>query len=89
MAHLNISNDSIVNGYYLDSNMTSYDSMFVHHKSINQLFDWLEYLTTINPDRIDIVYDSTYGYPKYIFVDKNFNIADEEMGYFTELILVE
>ncbi|WP_207420767.1 DUF6174 domain-containing protein [Desertivirga brevis] len=52
-----------------------------HFKTIDQLFKFIEESLKKNPARADITYDSTYGYPKSIYIDFDERMADEEMGY--------
>ena len=56
------------------------------YKTVDQLFDIAK---SINPDsvaRFSIDFDLKYGYPKWLYVDPNSQMADEEYGYQTEFI---
>ncbi len=46
--------------------------------SIDSLFDWLKRTQAAAPYRLEVTYDSTYGFPTSIFVDRNQNVADDE-----------
>lgn len=52
-----------------------------YFKTVDQLFQFIEESLKKNPARADITYDSTYGYPKSIYIDFDERMADEEMGY--------
>lgn len=56
------------------------------YKTIDQLFDWIDDVQRTEPDILNVIYDSTMGYPTFIFVDPDMGIVDEEIGYHTELI---
>jgi hypothetical protein len=51
------------------------------HKTVDELFDWIEEAKATNPVRLDIDYDSRYGYPMRIVYDQSEFIVDEELTY--------
>lgn len=50
-------------------------------KSINDLFDLVQNAYDNNAERVDVSYDTMYGYPTSIYIDRSSQIADEEAGY--------
>ena len=49
--------------------------------TIDELFSFVESGIDGNPYRKTIEYNSTYGYPQYVFFDYSKTMADEEIGY--------
>ena len=49
--------------------------------SINDLFNEIEKASNQNVVLLETTYDSYYGFPTYIYIDRDERIADEEMGY--------
>ena len=49
--------------------------------SINDLFNEIEKASNQNVALLETTYDSYYGFPTYIYIDRDERIADEEMGY--------
>ncbi len=88
-AILNIANDSILSGFYADNNEEINESFIVNHKSVTELFDWLDHLATISPHKLEVDYDSLTGYPTRIYVDKVETMVDEEIAIVTKLLIPE
>ena len=53
--------------------------------SVDGLFDEIRKLEAQRNDRLEIAYDSLFGYPRLISVDISRNIADEEYTIITNL----
>jgi hypothetical protein len=49
--------------------------------SIDDLFNEIEKASNQNVALLETTYDSYYGFPTYIYIDRDERIADEEMGY--------
>ena len=49
--------------------------------SINDLFKEIEKASNQNVAILEITYDSFYGFPTSLYIDRDERIADEEMGY--------
>ena len=49
--------------------------------SINDLFNEIEKASNQNVALLETTYDSYYGFPTYIYIDRDERISDEEMGY--------
>jgi hypothetical protein len=56
------------------------------YRTANQLLDLADSLNAVPVARLVVEYDSKFGFPKYIWVDPNAQIADEEYGYRTTSI---
>ena len=50
-------------------------------RTIDEWFAHLNWFIDQEADRIDVTYDAVFGYPKTVFVDYRFLIADEEEGW--------
>lgn len=57
---------------------TSQYSLF---RTINQLFDFTDDIDPNNVASFTHEYDSLYGYPSKVWVDYNYQMADEEFGF--------
>jgi hypothetical protein len=49
--------------------------------TVEEMFDYIEAGLKKNPERTDIRYDATYGYPRIAYFDYKIQIADDEFGY--------
>ena len=49
--------------------------------SIDDLFNEIEKASNQNVALLETTYDSYYGFPTYIYIDRDERIADEEMRY--------
>ena len=49
--------------------------------SIDDLFNEIEKASNQNVALLETTYDSYYGFPTYIYIDRDERISDEEMGY--------
>ncbi len=50
--------------------------------TINELFEYIKTSDAKKPFKKEVLYDSTNGYPKYVYYDFVENISDEEVGYY-------
>ncbi len=50
--------------------------------SINDLFNEIEKASNQNLAVLETTYESYYGFPTYLYIDRDERIADEEIGYF-------
>lgn len=53
-------------------------------KTINDLFEIVEDAAKQEAHRLDVAYDSTFGYPTYVSIDYDVRLADEEVTYVAE-----
>ncbi len=56
------------------------------HNFFKTISELLEFVESINPDSVALInveYDSSFGFPSFVYVDFNQGIADEEIGYET------
>lgn len=72
MVQVSVEPDSIV---YIED---LYPDLF---GTIDGLFDVIREAKRRNADRLTEKYDSEYGYPTEIFIDYDFNTADDEFNY--------
>ena len=49
--------------------------------TINDLFYEIENATNQGAAKLDVNYDTKYGFPYYLFIDRYIRIADEEISY--------
>ena len=49
--------------------------------TINELFTFIETGISRNPYKKTLEFNSTYGYPQYVFFDYSKTMVDEEIGY--------
>ena len=49
--------------------------------TINDLFEEIEGASSQDVAILEVTYDSSYGFPSTIFIDRNERIVDEEMNY--------
>ena len=49
--------------------------------TISDLFDKIENITPQNPAVLNVTYDTKYGFPSSLYIDRDEMIADEEIGY--------
>lgn len=49
------------------------------YQTIEELFTWIETTKALNPARLEVEYDTHFGYPKKIEFDYGENIADDEL----------
>ncbi len=54
-------------------------------RTVTGLFATIRTADTTHIAFMRVEYDSTFGYPRHLFIDPNATIADEEYGYVTEL----
>ena len=72
----------VVNDEIVSVNNQPYDPAATGElMTIDELFTFVETGIDGNPYRKTIEYNSTYGYPQYVFFDYSKTMADEEIGY--------
>ena len=49
--------------------------------AVDGLFEFIEAVRLQNPDRLEVSYDSTLGYPVRITIDFRYGVADDELFY--------
>jgi len=57
------------------------------YKTIDQLFDIIRTTDPASVAELRVKYDEKLGYPKYIYIDRNAVMADDEIGYSTEEVV--
>ncbi|MFQ5499007.1 MAG: DUF6174 domain-containing protein [Candidatus Zixiibacteriota bacterium] len=81
LVRLTVVDDSIVSGIVLSDSTALPSERLNLYLTIPQLFDFIESARARDAFEIRTSYDSTLGYPIYVWVDYIQEIADEEMGY--------
>jgi len=72
----------VVNDEIVSVNNQPYDPAATGElMTIDELFTFVEAGIDGNPYRKTIEYNSTYGYPQYVYFDYSKTMADEEIGY--------
>ncbi len=61
---------------------TPYLETFRKHATIERLFDLLDGATSTRVYRLEVQYDSSYGFPTNIVIDPYKMIADDATGYY-------
>ena len=84
---LEIADNEITDALYLDENREPTEYEIIWYRTIDELFEFIE--SESDADSVIITYDSVYGYPDYIFNNRNIDVCDDEMAYFTRLIQAE
>jgi hypothetical protein len=79
-----VRNDSVIRVRNAMTDSVFSKETFQRYKSVNDLFTFMGTIDTTKVAQYIFEYDSTYGFPKNIYVDYNAQIADEEMGYTTK-----
>jgi len=59
----------------------SYDDIFKQARTVEDVFDFIEGLLGKDLASLIIEYDQIYGYPSFVSIDYNENIADDEITY--------
>lgn len=67
----------------------TYEDILENAKTIDDVFDFIESIDDENLDAFEVTYHKEYGYPISIYIDHKENIADDEIGYFYELVSPE
>ena len=71
----------VLNGEMTEVNGLAYQESNFAYPTIDELFQFIEGQTALNPQVVQITYHSIYGYPTRIYIDQSDLIADEEMDY--------
>ena len=50
-------------------------------RTMDDWFDHLKFFIDRPSDRIDVTYDPVFGYPRSVYIDDDFRIADEEQSW--------
>lgn len=79
-------NNEIVKGIHLEDSTLLVEEDFRPYKTVEELFGFIDEAVRKKPAVLRVTYDPIYGYPRSIFVDKNLDMADEEIGYKTILL---
>lgn len=74
-------NGKIVDATYVDTGEAVPSYIRDGLLTMDERFDQLEEAYLSGSDRIDVTYDSSFGYPSSVYVDRSFMIADEELSY--------
>lgn len=80
---LKISNDNVIEAKYTDDNNDVNEDEIKIYRTVNQLFDFIDTLKVNHVDSLYVEYDSTYGYPKRIFIDQIKYAVDDELTIIT------
>lgn len=79
-----ISDNKIVDGIDLTNGRSVPADILQYYQTVDQLFAWIEETKALNPERLEIEYDSRFGYPKKIAFDYSSGIADDELWIETQ-----
>ena len=71
----------VLNDEITEVNGLAYQESNFAYPTIDELFQFIEGQTALNPQVVQITYHSIYGYPTRIYIDQSDLIADEEMDY--------
>jgi Family of unknown function (DUF6174) len=74
-----VKDNKIVQGIDLTNGQPVPANILQYYQTVDSLFAWLEETKALNPERLDIEYDSRFGYPKNISYDYSAHIADDEL----------
>ena len=66
----------------IDGELINKFDWHISFKTVEELFDFIEYKIDKNPEEHIVIYNEKYGYPEEIYFDMSFLIADEEIGYY-------
>ncbi len=73
--------DSLVSGVNLEDSTALSADQLQWYLTVDQLFDTIAAIDPSNVARFQVQFDTSYGFPAYFYVDRDLQIADEEMGY--------
>jgi len=59
----------------------TYDDIFQQARTVEDVFGFIEELLGKDLASLIIEYDQVYGYPSFVSIDYNENIADDEIAY--------
>jgi hypothetical protein len=78
--------NKIVEGIDLTNGRPVPAAALQYYQTVDSLFVWIEEMKALNPERLEIEYDSRYGYPKKISFDYSAGVADDEMWIATQAL---
>ncbi len=76
---LTVKDNKIVQGIGLTNGQPVPAEILQYYQTVDALFAWIEETKALNPERLEIEYDSRFGYPKKIAFDYSSGIADDEL----------
>jgi len=83
---LTVVGNKIVEGVESESNYPLTTDELKRYKTIDELFEFIDKIEKHQPEIFQVEYDSIFGYPRNIYVDWYFEMADEEIGFNTKLV---
>lgn len=81
-----VKDNKIVAGIDLTNGRPVPAEILQYYQTVDQLFAWIEETKALNPERLEIVYDSRFGYPKKISYDYKSQVADDELWIETQAL---
>lgn len=81
-----VSNDKVTDVVRKSDGHSLFTEFGCLYKTANQLLDLADSLKQVSVARLVIEYDEKFGFPKYIYVDPSFQIADEEYAFLTSSV---
>jgi hypothetical protein len=81
-----VNDNKIVAGIDLTNGKPVPAEILQYYQTVDQLFAWIEETQALNPERLEIEYDSRFGYPKKISYDYSSQIADDELWIETQAL---
>lgn len=77
-----VADDIVKEAFFLESSSYLTKEELTGVKSIDELFDIIDYTINSNPYQLNIRYNSEYGYPEMISIDQSKDMIDEEVTYY-------
>jgi hypothetical protein len=74
-----VKDNKIVAGLDLANGQPVPAEILQYYQTVDSLFVWIEEMKALNPARLEIEYDSRFGFPKKISFDYRSQIADDEL----------
>lgn len=81
-----VKDNKIVAGFDLTNGKPVPASILQYYQTVDSLFVWIEEMKALNPERLDIEYDSRFGFPKKIAFDYSAGVADDELWIETQAL---
>ncbi len=81
-----VANDKVLDVVRKSNGQSIFREFGSLYRTANQLLDLADSLKAVAVARLVVEYDPKFGFPKYIYVDPNAQIADEEYGYLTSSV---
>jgi hypothetical protein len=81
-----IRDNKIIEGIDLTNGQLVPAEILQYYQTVDSLFAWIEEAKTLNPERLEIEYDSRYGFPKKISFDYSAGVADDELWIETQAL---